>query len=149
MNTQDTSAFFFKSYRAAFSRLNAEAIADHFTCPLQITGEAREVSVSSVEERSAWTASLHRVLDMYRALAIADAQFRLLGQIQLSDRLRTAHLNWTLYDQAGDSLYEFSAVYTVARIGEPLLITAIAHDEISQYRAWLQQRQISRSSPPA
>jgi len=35
----------------------------------------------------------------------------------------------------GGELYEFTAVYTLARLGDDLKIIAIAHDELAKIRA--------------
>ena len=39
---------FFESYRLAFERLDASAIAEHFAYPIHITSEAREISFISI-----------------------------------------------------------------------------------------------------
>lgn len=148
MDTHDVAAFF-ESYRHAFRALDAAAIADHFAYPLHVTGEAREIGITAVGERSAWTDQLRHLLGMYREVGFADARFDLLDLAALTPRLGSARLRWTLRDGAGDALYDFSAVYTLARTGEGIRITAIAHDEIPRYRACLQRlRADGRPGPP-
>ena len=55
----------------------------------------------------------------------------------LSARLVQARLRWALSDKAARPLYEFDAMYTLARHTETFRITAIAHNEIPEYRRCL------------
>ena len=43
--------------------------------------------------------------------------------------------NWALRRQDGDSVYNFTAVYTMTRIEGQLRIVAIAHDELPALQA--------------
>jgi hypothetical protein len=138
MNSHATSEFF-ESYRAAFGRFESAAVAEHFAFPLQITGEGREVEVTSIQDRSTWIESLDRLLEMYLAIGVADASIVELEQRELSPRLRTALVRWLLRDGKGETLYEFSAAYTLAQVGSSLRVTAIAHNEVPRYRECLQR----------
>ena len=52
----------------------------------------------------------------------------------ISPRLVQASLHWALMDANRAPLYEFDALYTLARHSEKFRIIAIAHNEIPQYR---------------
>jgi hypothetical protein len=52
----------------------------------------------------------------------------------ISPRLVQASLHWALMDGKRAPLYEFDALYTLARHSEKFRIIAIAHNEIPQYR---------------
>jgi hypothetical protein len=54
---------------------------------------------------------------------------------------------WRLDDGAGHPLYEFTALYTLARHEHSFRIAAIAHDEIPQYRRCLARLQAERRAP--
>jgi hypothetical protein len=43
-------------------------------------------------------------------------------------------IRWALRDKAGTPLYEFDAMYTLARHSDIFRITAVAHNEMAQYR---------------
>ncbi|GAC1483842.1 MAG: hypothetical protein NVS1B5_03430 [Gemmatimonadaceae bacterium] len=56
-----------------------------------------------------------------------------------------ARLRWALADRAARPLYEFDAMYTLARHTETFRITAIAHNEIPEYRRCLAR--VGRGEP--
>jgi hypothetical protein len=64
----------------------------------------------------------------------------------VSSRLVQASLHWALRDGNGAPLYEFDALYTLARHSETFKIIAIAHNEIPQYRRCA-ERIASRATP--
>jgi hypothetical protein len=135
---------FFESYRAAFVRLDAPAIADHFAHPVHVasdTGGAVHLQALTAEE---WREALGRILAMYRAIDVGAAHVRELSSDALSPRLVQARVVWSLHDRTGHELYEFNALYTLARHEDSFRIAAIAHDEIPQYRRCLARLQAER-----
>ena len=131
--TSDVRAFF-TSYCAAFIRQDAPAIAKHFAAEVHVTsdtGRDVDVHVSSAAE---WRQTLDRVLAMYRAIDVGSIEATALATDALSSRLVQVRLRWALHDRSGRPLYEFDAMYTLARHTEIFRITAIAHNEIPQYR---------------
>lgn len=70
-------------------------------------------------------------------MGFASANILDLSVIELSSRLFQAAVHWDLRDRAEASLYDFTAVYTLADIGGNLRITAIAHNELLRLRAHL------------
>jgi len=74
---------------------------------------------------------------MYRAIDVGSVEATALATDALSSRLVQARVRWALLDRAAQPLYEFDAMYTLARHTEKFRITAIAHNEIPQYRRCL------------
>ena len=136
--TADVRAFF-TSYCAAFIRQDAPAIAKLFAEDVHVTSDTgRDVDVH-IAGAAAWRETIDRLLDMYRAIDVGSVEATGLATDALSSRLVQARLRWALSDRAGRPLYEFDAMYTLARHTEIFRITAIAHNEIPQYRKYLAQ----------
>jgi len=131
--TADVRAFF-TSYCTAFIRQDAPAIAKLFADVVHVTGDdGRDVTVR-IANAEEWRTTIDRLLDMYRAIDVGSVEAIGLATDALSSRLVQARLRWALYDKASRPLYEFDAMYTLARHTETFRITAIAHNEIPQYR---------------
>jgi len=131
--TADVRAFF-TSYCTAFIRQDAPAIAKQFADVVHVSSdEGREVTVT-IATAEEWRTTIDRLLEMYRAINVGSVEAIGLATDALSPRLVQARLRWALYDKAKQPLYEFDAMYTLARHTEKFRITAIAHNEITQYR---------------
>lgn len=126
---------FFDSYRGAFERQDAAAIADHFAYPGLVTSDAGEITLVPITNRQEWLGKLQQLLGMYRAIAVGTAQVLDLTVIEISPRLAQAHIHWALETSAGERLYDFVAIYTVAQTDGAFHITALAHNEMPQYQA--------------
>ena len=128
---------FFEGYRVAFERLDAGAIADHFAYPGHVTSDSDQYGIGllPVAEKQQWIGTLQRLLGMYGAVGFASARIRKLATTELSAGLVQAIVHWALHDRAGRLLYEFEAAYTLAKLTGAFRITALAHNEIPQYRA--------------
>jgi hypothetical protein len=138
MSTNDLHAqinAFFYSYRTVFERQDAAAIADHFAYPGLVTSDAGEIALVPIANRQEWIGKLEQLLGMYRAIGVATAHVLDLMVTDISPRLVQAHIHWALQNAAGERLYEFDAIYTVAHIGEEFHIMAIAHAEMLHYQA--------------
>jgi hypothetical protein len=134
--TADVRAFF-TGYCTAFIRQDAPAIAKHFADMVHVTSDdERDVSVQ-VASAAEWRKSIDRVLDMYRAIDVGSVEAIGLATDALSPRLVQARLRWALTDKKARQLYEFDAMYTLARHSEKFRIIAIAHNEIPEYRKCL------------
>jgi hypothetical protein len=134
--TADVRAFF-TTYCTAFIRMDAPAIARHFADQIHVAsenGDGVSVHVATVSE---WRKSIDRILSMYREINFASAEATALSSHPLSSRLVHARLRWALYDKDKAPLYEFEAVYTLARHTDTFRIIAIAHNEMPQYRRCL------------
>jgi hypothetical protein len=136
---------FLAAYRAGFEALDAEAIADLFAYPCQITADGDEIEVTTVGSRQAWVSQLERLVDAYRKIGVRTANVLKLDSVDLTSRLAQATVTWHLADADGQSVYAFRASYTLADLGDGLRITAIAHDEKLRLLAAL-TRQAARQS---
>ena len=131
---------FLASYRAAFERLDAPAVTDHFAFPCHMTsdpGEPGEVAPVCVARREDWIGQIERLVATYRRLRVRSARVRGLATAELSPRLVQTTVHWELRDGAGATLYDFDATYTLASGGGALRITALAHNEIPRLRKCL------------
>lgn len=134
--TADVRAFF-TTYCAAFIRQDAPAIAKHFADLVHVSGDDGRGVSAYVATADEWRKTIDHLLDMYRAIDVGSVEAIGLATDALSPRLVQARLRWSLRDKASQPLYEFDAMYTLARHTELFRITAIAHNEIQQYRSCL------------
>jgi hypothetical protein len=65
---------FLESYRQAFTQLNAEAIANLFAYPCQLTSDAGEIEVTVVPTGEAWLPQLERLVAAYQAVGVRAAE---------------------------------------------------------------------------
>jgi hypothetical protein len=136
---------FFDSYRAAFERRDAAAIAAHFRFPLHVTGDSGEVTAVAIPSVEAWIPQLERLLAGYAQLGVHTARMRETRTSRFSPRLAQVAVHWALETSAAKPVYEFDAAYTLVASGDALKITAIAHNE--QLRA--REAMAKRASGPA
>ena len=138
MPTTDLNAqinAFFDSYRTAFERRDAAAIAEHFAYPGHVTSDAGEIVLVPITSRQEWIGKLEQLLAMYRAIGVGSARVLDLTLTEISPRLLQAHIHWALHTAGGERLYDFEAIYTVAQTAGAFHIAAIAHNEMPQYQA--------------
>ena len=141
--TADVRAFF-TGYCTAYIRQDAPAIARHFADLVHVSSEdGRDVSVI-VATADEWRQAIDRLLEMYRTIDVGSVEAIGLATDPLSPRLVQARLRWALKDKAGQPLYEFDAMYTLARHTEMFRITAIAHNEFPEYRSCLARLRLDR-----
>jgi hypothetical protein len=134
---QSVSAFF-GSYRTAFERLDAPAIAGHFAYPSQITSDGGgPIIVTSIVTKQDWTRHIEQLLGMYRKIGFSSARILDMATTIISERLVQVFVRWSLLDRGGRSLYDFEAAYTLANMNGNLRITAISHNETLKSRAYM------------
>lgn len=144
--TADVRAFF-TGYCTAFIRQDAPAIAKHFADMVHVTSDdERDVRVQ-VASAAEWRKIIDRLLDMYRAIDVGSVEAIGLATDALSPRLVQARLRWAITDKASRQLYEFDAMYTLARHTEKFRIIAIAHNELPEYRKCLARIKTEQRSP--
>lgn len=131
---------FFDSYRAAFERRDAKAIAEHFGFPLHVAGDSGEVTVVSIPSVEAWIRQLERLLGLYAQLDVKTAKMRDARTTRFSQRLAQVAVGWTLESSGGKTIYEFDATYTLVATGAAIKITAIAHNEQLRAREAMAKR---------
>jgi len=134
--TADVRAFF-TSYCTAFIRQDAPAIAKHFADTVHVASDGGDDVSVHVANAAEWRKTIDRILEMYRAIDVGSVEATGLATDALSSRLVQARLRWALSDRAARPLYEFDAMYTLARHTETFRITALAHNEIPEYRRCL------------
>jgi hypothetical protein len=132
--TDDGIVAFFESYRRAFEALDSAAIANHFAYPCHMTSDAGHVVLVPITTKDEWTGEIDPLLETYRGIGFVSATVVDLSTSDLSPRVVHAVVHWALHDGAGNLLYDFNAMYTLALIDGAFKITALAHDEILRAR---------------
>ncbi len=140
-----TISTFFDSYRTAFERQDAAAVADHFAYPGHVTSDAGGIVLVPITNRQEWIGKVEQLLGMYQAIGVGSARILDLTLTEISPRLVTAHIHWALQAAAGERLYDFEAIYTVAMSEGTFRIVAIAHNELPQYQACYARIKASRA----
>ena len=144
--TADVRAFF-TTYCTAFIRLDAPAIARHFADQVHVAGETGKGVSVQVQTSDEWRETIDHLLGMYRAINFGSAEATAMSVHPVSSRLVQASLRWALRDVNQAPLYEFDALYTLARHSETFKIIAIAHNEIPQYRRCAERIGSSATAP--
>ena len=134
---------FFDAYRAAFEAFDVAAIADLFSYPCQVTGDAGELAVTTIATRVAWISQIERLVAAYRAIGARAAEVLELEVTELAPRLAQATVHWGLVDVEGGRIYDFDASYILADLGEGMRITAIAHNETPRLRALIERQRLT------
>jgi hypothetical protein len=141
--TADVRAFF-TLYCTAFIRQDAPAIAKHFADLIHVASDTGDDVTVQVATAAEWRTTIDRLLERYRAIDVGSVEAIGLATDALSPRLVQARLRWALRDKSARPLYEFDAMYTLARHTETFRITAIAHNETPQYRSCLARVRLER-----
>jgi hypothetical protein len=144
--TADVRAFF-TTYCTAFIRLDAPAIARHFAEQVHVASETGKTVRVQVQTSDEWRKTIDHLLEMYRAINFGSAEATEMSVHPVSSRLVQASLHWALRDGNRAPLYEFDALYTLARHSERFTIVAIAHNEIPQYRRCAERIGTQAGSP--
>ena len=137
MSSNETTAelaAFFESYRLAFERMDATAIAEHYAFPMQSTIDTGKIVLTPVSSIAELSSQLERLLAMYRVIEVGSARVLKLSIAEFSPRLAQVLVEWELRNRREESLYAFEATYTVAKINGKLRISGVAHNEITHYR---------------
>jgi hypothetical protein len=134
--TADVRAFF-TTYATAYIRQDVPAICKHFADLVHISGDNGDRVTVHVETNAEMSKSIGHLMEMYRAIDFGSAEVLALATDEMSSRLVQARLRWLLRDKAGKPLYEFDAMYTLARHTELFRITALAHNELPEYRRYI------------
>jgi hypothetical protein len=142
--TADVRAFF-TSYCTAFIRQDAPAIARHFADIVHVATDIGDDVNVHVANGAEWRTTIDQILEMYRVIDVGSVVATGLATDPLSGRLVQARLRWALSDKGARPLYEFDAMYTLARHTETFRITAIAHNEIPEYRRCLATLEAGKS----
>jgi hypothetical protein len=137
--TADVRAFF-TTYVTAYIRQDVPAIVKHFANVVHISGDTGDRVTVHVETAEEMKKTIAHLLEMYRAIDFGSAEVLALATDEMSSRLVQARLRWLLRDKAKNPIYEFDAMYTIARHDEIFRITAIAHNETAQLRRYRERQ---------
>jgi hypothetical protein len=124
-----------EQYRSAFTSGDVDALLDCFNFPLHvvsITNDQVSVSFAQTED---WPHVLEELLNTYQRLKVAEAVLLSLEVTEPIEGVAIVRVHWSLQDANGDPVYDFNAVYTMARTDSRYRIVAIAHDELPKLRA--------------
>jgi hypothetical protein len=80
---------------------------------------------------------MEKVITMHRQLGAPSGTIHDLSIAELSPRLAQASLRMEVYGIAAKRLYDFDAIYTLAKIRGSWLIAAISHNQIPRLVACL------------
>lgn len=129
---------FFDDYRTTFARYDADALSALFAYPFQAvsaTDDGVTITVSqSVDE---WRPVLEGLLGAYRSLGVADGEPLELYANELAPNAGSARVRWELRREDGSAIYDFTAVYALARVGGAWKVASIVHDELPKLQAAL------------
>jgi hypothetical protein len=134
--TTDVRAFF-TTYCSAYIRQDAPAIAGHFADTIQVASDTGDDVNVHIDTAAQLRKTIDHLLEMYRAIDFGWAEAIALTCETISPRLVHAYLRWSIQDKAHQPLYEFDALYILARHTKAFRIIAVAHNEIPQYRQCL------------
>ena len=130
-----TSQELMEKYRSAFTRGDVTALMDCFSFPLLVLGATGAEASVSVADGETWPGVLQRLLDTYESLGVVEAVPLALSIDEPMMPVAIVRAHWALQRQNGDSVYDFTAVYTLARIDDQLRIVAVAHNELPALQA--------------
>ena len=129
---------FFEEYRATFARYDADALAALFAFPFQAVSATDDgVAITASATADEWRPVLEGLLGMYRTLGVAEGEPLQLHSAQLTPQTGSARVHWQLRREDGSAIYDFTAVYTLARVDGAWKVAGIVHDELPKLQAAL------------
>jgi hypothetical protein len=118
---------FFRRYRAAFDRLDGDAVADLWHTPASIADHAR---VTHWADEAPMRDNMRALCALYRDAGYHRAEFELLGHLPLGRDQSFAQLRWTLTRRDGSVLQRFGTGYHLVRSERGVrVLTAAAYQE--------------------
>jgi hypothetical protein len=124
-----------EQYRSAFASADVEALLDCFNFPLQVVSITTDQASVSIARTEDWPHVLDELLSGYERLGVAEAVPLSLEVTEPIEGVAFVRVHWALQHTNGDPIYDFKAVYTLARTHGRYRIVAIAHDELPKLRA--------------
>jgi hypothetical protein len=123
-----------EQYRSAFASADVEALLDCFNFPLQVVSITTDQASVSIARTEDWPHVLDELLSGYQRLGVAEAVPLSLEVTEPIKGVAFVRVHWALQRANGDPIYDFKAVYTLARTDGRYRIVAIAHDELPKLR---------------
>ena len=129
---------FFEEYRTTFARYDADALAALFAFPFQAVSATDDgAAITAAGGVDEWRPVLEGLLGMYRTLGVAEGEPLQLHSAELTPQTGSARVHWQLRREDGSTIYEFTAVYTLARVDGAWKVAGIVHDELPKLQAAL------------
>ena len=124
---------FFDGYRAAFNRLDGDAVADLWC---GASGIADNLGAGGAARLTWWPddapmrANHHALCEVYRHNGYHHADFQITAHQALGPNHAFAHLHWALRRADGSVLQQFHTGYQLMRGAHgPQVLLAVAHQE--------------------
>ena len=132
MGLDETQAFF-EGYRAAFDRLDGDAVADLWCGASGIAdnhGAGGFARLTWWPDDAAMRANHHALCEVYRHNGYHHADFQITAHQALGPNHAFAHLHWALRRADGSVLQQFHTGYQLMRGAHgPQVLLAVAHQE--------------------
>ncbi len=125
-------------YRSAFARADARALADCFAFPVLVVTVADDGASRLAANADEWPGVLERLLGAHKRLGVTDCAPLAVEITEPLHAVAIVRVHWALRRGDGESIYDFTGVYTLARVEGRLRIVGIAHDELPKMQAALQ-----------
>ena len=123
-----------EQYRCAFASGDVDALLDCFNFPLQVVSITKERAQVSIARAEDWPQVLDELLSGYERLSVAEPVPLSLEVTEPVEGVAFVGVHWALQRANGDRVYDFMAVYTLARTDNRYRIVAITHDELPKLR---------------
>ena len=116
---------FLESYRGAFDRFDAEAIADHYHFPsLMSSMDSSDAFLTRADAVRVFS----RIVDNHRRIGYHTAKVLDTSRVTLTENLAFVTVRWRFETASGQSISEFDCSYTMADHGSGIhIISAIVH----------------------
>lgn len=124
---------FFDRYRAAFNRLDGDAVADLWSAPSGIAGRG---GFTVWADDAPMRDNMRRLCEVYRANGFARTEFELIEHVPLGADHAFANLRWSLWRGDGSLLQRFRTGYNLARgaQGIRVLVCTAYEEDLSEMK---------------
>ena len=134
--SRDEVQSFFERYRAAFDRLDGDAVADLWRSASGIAdnhGPAGAARLTWWHDDAPMRANHHALCEVYRHNSYHHADFQITAHQSMGAHHAFAQLHWTLQRADGSLLQQFHTGYQLMRGAHgPQVLLAVAHQEALQ-----------------
>ena len=133
-------AQFFDDYRAAFNRLDGDAVADLWHVPSGITHAAKTGSHAALtwwEDDVPMRKNMNELCDLYRDNGYDHAHCEMESSTPMGKRHAFALLHWTLKRKDGSLLQSFRTGYNLMRTesGPKVILVTQFEEDIDEMKA--------------